>query len=57
MDGYVTLLGTETVQRAAREISSAADRMSRAASEITHAVDRLERVLEQDRQARDMARS
>ena len=52
MPDYVTLLGSEDVKRAAREIRDAAELMSRAADDIAKAVRQLQCVLEDDRMAR-----
>lgn len=63
MADYITLIGAETVQRAARTMSGAADNIQRAASHMESAMeshqrfmndwlDRLQQVLEQDREAR-----
>jgi hypothetical protein len=46
MPDYMTLLGAEQVQAAARTIASAADGMQSAASSFSCAVDKLERVLD-----------
>jgi hypothetical protein len=53
MSDYVTLMGAEQVQSAARQISQAADNMLRAANMIDQAVHRLSQILEEDRAARE----
>jgi HPt (histidine-containing phosphotransfer) domain-containing protein len=46
MDGYVTLLGAETVERAAHSIHSSAETMRCAATTIYDAANRLQQVLD-----------
>jgi RecA/RadA recombinase len=46
MAEYITLMGAEQVQNAARSMTHAAELMQRAASEFQGAVDRQERVLD-----------
>jgi hypothetical protein len=45
MDKYVTLIGTEQMQNAARQIQSAADRMQAAVDGFAHSVHRLENLM------------
>lgn len=47
MSDYVTLLGTERVESAARTMSAAADRMAQAASSIYESNVRLQQILEE----------
>ena len=47
MSQYVTLIGTEDVSRAGRNMQDAAQSMNGAASEMSFQIDRLERVLQE----------
>jgi hypothetical protein len=50
MSDYITLLGAEAVERAARSISESADQMQRAAETIDHSAERMIRALDETAQ-------
>ena len=50
MNNYITLLGSEEVQRAVSTFDSAVDRLGRITQEFNMAVDRLEVVVNQSNQ-------